>query len=147
MEHFSTFLCLFNTKLWSIVPYSLVNHHTHFQTITTRWRSLKWRSLYLHICKGNLNETWYDDSPWPPEAPVKRNKKFATRWRSNVSIHHCTKTVIVMNMKFTGHVKTAARSSHTKNRVCRGCSAPYRTFKKQPPHPVSRIFMKLGSHM
>jgi len=40
-----------------------------------------------------------------------------------------------MNMKFTGHVKTAARSSHTKNRVCRGCSAPYRTFKCSPHTP------------
>ena len=79
--------------------------------------------------------------------PSKGKKTPPLGGRSNVSIHHCTKTVIVMNMKFTGHVKTAPRSSHTKNRVCRGCSAPYRTFKNQPPHPVSRIFMKLGSHV
>ena len=58
VQYFATLVCRINTKRWSIVPYSLVNHRTNFQTIATRWCSLKLRSLYLHICKCDLNETW-----------------------------------------------------------------------------------------
>ena len=58
VDHFSTLVCLFDTNLWSIVLYTSIKHQTHVQTITTRWRSLKLRSLYLHISKCDLNETW-----------------------------------------------------------------------------------------